>query len=59
MSMAPEATPIGQQGGASSEVMAAVDEIDGRSHLVVADIARDDAWLALPESAAVTVAERR
>ncbi|MDS0475835.1 hypothetical protein [Natrinema sp. 1APR25-10V2] len=57
--MAPEATPIGQQEGASSEVVAATDEIDGRSHLVIADIARDGAWLAVPESAAVTVAECR
>ncbi|WP_254761414.1 DUF7556 family protein [Natrinema marinum] len=57
--MAPEATSVERQVGAASEVVAAVDEIDGRSHLVIADIARDDAWLAVPESAAVTREECR
>ena len=57
--MAPEATSVGQQVGAASEVVAATDEIDGRSHLVIADIARDDAWLAVAESAAVTLEECR
>jgi hypothetical protein len=37
------------------ETVAAYDEIDGRSHLVVADISRDGAWLAVSESAAVAV----
>jgi hypothetical protein len=40
-----------------SETVAAVDEIDGRSHLVVADISRDGAWIAVPESATVPVEE--
>jgi hypothetical protein len=35
------------------ETVAAVDEVDGRPHLVVADITRDEAWLAVPESAGV------
>ncbi|MEF8852635.1 MAG: hypothetical protein V5A44_10075 [Haloarculaceae archaeon] len=35
------------------ETVAAVDELDGRRHLVVADITRDDAWIAVPEPAAV------
>jgi len=41
-----------------SETVAAVDEFDGRPHLVIADIGRDDAWLAIEESAAVAVDER-
>ncbi|QLK26999.1 hypothetical protein HYG81_05160 [Natrinema zhouii] len=57
--MAPEATPVERQVDGSSEVMAAVDEIDGRSHLVIADIARDDAWLAVSESEAVSLEGRR
>ena len=57
--MAPEATATGQQVDASSDIVAATDEIDGRSHLVIADIARDDAWLAVPESGAVTLEECR
>jgi len=39
------------------ETVAAVDEIDGRPHLVVADISRDDAWIAVTESAAAPVEE--
>jgi len=37
------------------ETVAAVDEIDGQPHLVVADISRDDAWIAVDESVAVSV----
>jgi len=40
------------------ETVAAVDEIDGQPHLVVADISRDDAWIAMPESEAVAVPDR-
>jgi hypothetical protein len=39
------------------ETVAAVDEVDGRPHLVVADISRDDAWLAVPEPAGVDLDE--
>jgi hypothetical protein len=37
------------------ETVAAVDRIDGRPHLVVADISCDDAWMAVTESEAVAV----
>ncbi|MFC6769238.1 DUF7556 family protein [Natrinema soli] len=57
--MAPEATPVERQVDGSSEVMAAIDEIDGRSHLVIADIARDEAWFAVPEDKAVSLEENR
>jgi len=40
------------------ETVAAVDEFDGQPHLVIADIERDEAWLAVAESAAVPVEER-
>jgi hypothetical protein len=40
------------------ETVAAVDEIDGQPHLVVADVTRDDAWIAIPERAAVALDER-
>lgn len=36
-----------------AETVAAVDEVDGRPHLVVADITRDDAWVAMAEPASV------
>jgi hypothetical protein len=39
------------------ETVAAVDEIDGRPHLVVADIARDDAWIAVTESGGLALDE--
>ncbi|ELY89201.1 hypothetical protein C483_14670 [Natrialba hulunbeirensis JCM 10989] len=39
--------------GTDSDVVAAIDEIDGETQFIVADIARDDAWLsATPASAA-------
>jgi len=40
------------------DTVAAVDEIDGRPHLVVADRARDGAWLAVPERVAVALDDR-
>jgi len=57
--MTPEATPVGREADRSSDVVAAVDEIDGRPHLVIADIARDDAWIAMAEAGAVAVEDHR
>lgn len=37
------------------DTVAAVDEIDGRPHLVVADRTRDGAWIAIPERTAVAL----
>ena len=36
----------------SESVVAAVDDIESRDHLVIADVSRDDAWIAVPESQA-------
>ena len=33
-------------------VVAAVDAIDSQDHLVIADVSRDDAWIAIPEGQA-------
>ncbi|PSP69052.1 hypothetical protein BRC70_07270 [Halobacteriales archaeon QH_6_68_27] len=33
------------------------DELDGRPHLVVADVSRDEAWAAVEEPAAVALEE--
>lgn len=57
--MAPEAESVGRQTDASSDVVAAIDEIDGRSHLVIADIARDDAWIAMAATGAAAIDECR
>ncbi|WP_202911746.1 DUF7556 family protein [Natrialba swarupiae] len=48
-----------ERGVPSQEVTAAVDEVDGRPHLVIADLTRDDAWLATAKSDAVSVDDWR
>ncbi|ELY43388.1 DUF7556 family protein [Natronorubrum sulfidifaciens] len=50
-----EGESVGSQSEADSSVVAAIDEIDGRSHLVIADITRDDVWLSMPERNAVSL----
>ena len=35
------------------ETMAAVDEIDGQTHFVIADVGREGAWVAVAERVAV------
>jgi hypothetical protein len=39
------------------ETVAAVDDIDGRPHLVVADVTRDDAWIAVGVEESATLEE--
>ena len=51
--------PVDDRPVATGDVMAAIDEIDGRPHLVIADAARDDAWLSTTESNAVTLPDWR
>lgn len=51
--MSVEAESQGGRAVSGAETVAAVDEVDGRPHLVVADITRDDAWVAMTEPAAV------
>ena len=50
-----EAESVGSQPNDNGTVVAAIDEIDGRSHLVIADITRDNVWLSMPERAAVSL----
>jgi succinylarginine dihydrolase len=38
-----------------ADVTSAVDTIDGRRHLVLADITADDTWLAMASSETVSV----
>ncbi len=42
----------GSDDGKEESVVAAVDAIDSREHLVIADVSRDDAWIAVPEGQA-------
>lgn len=50
-----DAEAVGSQLGDDADVVAAVDEIDGQPHLVIADIARDDVWLSMAERDAVSL----
>lgn len=55
--MMPEAESIGSRSSEAGDVVAAVDEIDGTPHLVVANIGRDDSWIAMSETDAVSLEE--
>lgn len=50
-----EAGSVGSESAADGDVVAAIDEIDGQPHLVIADIARDDVWLSMTERDAVSL----
>jgi hypothetical protein len=46
-----------RQSTKNDDVVSAVDTIDGGRHLVVADISRDDAWLAMDSARTVSLEE--
>ncbi len=46
--------PVGKQSAERSEVVSAVDTIDSADHLVVADITRDNAWIAMATTETVS-----
>ncbi|WP_339103986.1 hypothetical protein [Haloterrigena salinisoli] len=50
-----EAGSVGSESAADGDVVAAIDEIDGQPHLVIADITRDDVWLSMTERDAVSL----
>lgn len=49
--------PVEKESAETSEVVSAVDTIDSTDHLVVADITRDDAWIAMAASDTVSTHE--
>lgn len=57
--MAPDARPVGTAATDGHEVVAAIDEADGESRLVIADITRDGAWLSTAETDAASLEEWR
>ena len=57
--MTDTANAFGRQSGESDDVVSAVDTIDGGRHLIVADITRDDAWLAMDSARTVSLDEWR
>ncbi|SIR09421.1 DUF7556 family protein [Natronorubrum daqingense] len=44
-----ETEPVGEGLNSDGDVVAAIDEIEGETHLVIADIAQDNTWLSMPE----------
>ena len=52
-----EAESVRTESVNDGSVVAAVDEIDGEPHLVIADIARDGVWLSMDERAVVSLDE--
>lgn len=50
---------VGKQSSGRSEVVSAIDRIDDTENLVVADITRDDAWVAMSTADTVATAEWR
>ena len=57
--MTPEADAVGTGSADGHEVVAAVDEADGEPRLVIADIARDDAWVSVSEGSAAVLEDWR
>jgi len=57
--MTDTAEAVEKQSAERSEVVSAVDTIDSTEHLVVADITRDDAWIAMATADAVSTVESR
>jgi hypothetical protein len=57
--MTDTADPVEKQTDERSDVVSAVDTIDSADHLVVANITRDDAWLAMGMDGAVSTDEWR
>ncbi|MFC4542551.1 hypothetical protein ACFO5R_11540 [Halosolutus amylolyticus] len=55
--MKPDLESFGEED--DPDVVAAIDEIDGRQHLVIADITRDDVWMTVPEAEALSADEWR
>jgi hypothetical protein len=53
--MSVEMGPDGGRSETGGETLAAVDELDGRPHLVVADVSREEAWAAVEKRAAVAL----
>jgi hypothetical protein len=53
--MSVEMGPDGGRSETDGETLAAVDELDGRPHLVVADVSREEAWAAVEKRAAVAL----
>lgn len=57
--MAPDARSVGTAATDGHEVVAAIDEADGESRLIIADITRDGVWLSTAEADAASLEEWR
>ena len=57
--MTPNVGSVGRRSADDRDVVAAIDEIDGRPQLVIADLTRDEAWVSMHETAAASLEEWR
>ncbi|WP_265109091.1 DUF7556 family protein [Halosolutus halophilus] len=57
--MKPDLESFGEELEDVPEIVASIDEIDGRQHVVIADITRDDVWMTMPEAEALSTDEWR
>ncbi|WP_174811714.1 DUF7556 family protein [Salinadaptatus halalkaliphilus] len=55
--MTPNVGSVGRESADDRDVVTAVDEIDGRDHLVIADLTQDEAWLSAAECDATSLEE--
>ncbi|WP_186336506.1 DUF7556 family protein [Natrarchaeobaculum aegyptiacum] len=57
--MTPNVGSVGERSSDDREVVAAIDEVDGMRQLVIADLARDGAWLSMCATDAASLEECR
>ena len=57
--MKPDLESLGDGSTDGSDVVMAIDEIDGRRHVVIADITGDGGWVTVPEPDAIAIDDWR
>lgn len=57
--MTPDVGSVRRRSSDDREVVAAIDEADGRTQFVIADLTRDGAWVAAAETTAASLEEWR
>lgn len=57
--MTPNVGSVGERSSDDREVVAAIDEVDGMRQFVIADLARDGAWLSMRATDATPLEECR
>lgn len=57
--MTTETESVDRRSAIDRDVVAAIDEVDGEPRFIVADIARDDAWISVTETDATALEQWR